>query len=208
MSDYSIVPNAALTATADAIRTKTGSQATIEFDHNTGFKDAVDAIPSGGGGPDLSNDTVTAETLLYGETAHNASGQAITGTLEGNDFLKATLQITMAADSDTTVVMAYGIITQGSTSKTISGTGRTLSFDSETDTVYSYNIPSGSYTYISFGYSSSKPPLAFSNLSSGVTVMNGGEPVTASGTTKVYMVRINGSTSATRSFTVSKVHET
>ena len=49
MSDYSIVPNAALTATADAIRTKSGSQATIEFDHNTGFKDAVDAIPTGGG---------------------------------------------------------------------------------------------------------------------------------------------------------------
>lgn len=48
MSGYSIVPNAALTATADAIRTKSGSQDTIEFDHNTGFKDAVDAIPSGG----------------------------------------------------------------------------------------------------------------------------------------------------------------
>ena len=46
MSDYSIVPNAALTATADAIRTKSGSQATIEFDHDTGFKDAVDAIPT------------------------------------------------------------------------------------------------------------------------------------------------------------------
>lgn len=49
MSNYSIVPNAALTATADAIRTKSGSQATIEFDNNTGFKDAVNAIPSGGG---------------------------------------------------------------------------------------------------------------------------------------------------------------
>ena len=47
MSDYSIVPNAALTATADAIRTKSGSQATIEFDHDTGFADAVDAIPTG-----------------------------------------------------------------------------------------------------------------------------------------------------------------
>ena len=44
MSNYSIVPNAALTATADAIRTKSGSQATIEFDHDTGFADAVDAI--------------------------------------------------------------------------------------------------------------------------------------------------------------------
>ena len=49
MSDYSIVPNAALTATADAIRTKSGSQATIEFDHNTGFASAVNAIPTGGG---------------------------------------------------------------------------------------------------------------------------------------------------------------
>ena len=50
MSNYSIVPNAALTATANAIRTKSGSQASISFDHNTGFKDAVDAIPSGGSG--------------------------------------------------------------------------------------------------------------------------------------------------------------
>lgn len=48
MSDYSIVPNAALTATADAIRTKSGSQATIEFDHNTGFASAVNDIPTGG----------------------------------------------------------------------------------------------------------------------------------------------------------------
>ena len=33
-----------------------------------------------GGGPDLSHDTVAADKLLYGYTAHNASGQAITGT--------------------------------------------------------------------------------------------------------------------------------
>ena len=79
MSNYSIVPNAALTATADAIRTKSGAQSTIEFDHNTGFKDAVDAIPSGGdsGGwlrpsawPDYSQYTLSGtEIFLTADTS-------------------------------------------------------------------------------------------------------------------------------------------
>lgn len=60
MSNYSIVPNAALTATVDAIRTKSGSQATIEFDHNTGFKDAVDAIPGDG---------ITFDDIAFGNIA-------------------------------------------------------------------------------------------------------------------------------------------
>lgn len=55
MSDYSIVPNAALTATADAIRAKTGSQASIEFDNSTGFADAIDDIPTGGGDDGIPN---------------------------------------------------------------------------------------------------------------------------------------------------------
>lgn len=42
--------DAALTATADAIRTKGGTSAQIAFDAATGFKNAVDALPSGGGG--------------------------------------------------------------------------------------------------------------------------------------------------------------
>ena len=68
MSDYSIVPNAALTATADAIRTKSGSQATIEFDHNTGFKDAVDAIPGGGGTHSASGSiTVVSDISITAE---------------------------------------------------------------------------------------------------------------------------------------------
>lgn len=47
MSDYSIVSNTALAATASAIYTKSGSQAMIEFDHNTGFADAIEDIPTG-----------------------------------------------------------------------------------------------------------------------------------------------------------------
>lgn len=53
MSDYSIVPNAALAATASAIYTKSGSQAMIEFDHNTGFASAVSNIPNGDDRKDL-----------------------------------------------------------------------------------------------------------------------------------------------------------
>ena len=43
--------NAAMTATADAIRAKTGDSAQIPFDYNggKGFADAVEAIPQGGG---------------------------------------------------------------------------------------------------------------------------------------------------------------
>lgn len=45
-NEFYIVPEAALDATADAIRAKTGSQASIEFTQD-GFADAIDDIPSG-----------------------------------------------------------------------------------------------------------------------------------------------------------------
>lgn len=43
--------DAALTATANAIRTKGGTSAQIAFDDETGFASAVTAIPTGGGLP-------------------------------------------------------------------------------------------------------------------------------------------------------------
>lgn len=46
MPDYYVVPALALTATADAIREKTGSSEEIEFTTD-GFKDAVEAIDTG-----------------------------------------------------------------------------------------------------------------------------------------------------------------
>ena len=45
--EFYITPKAALDATADAIRTKTGSQASIEFTQD-GFANAIKDIPSGG----------------------------------------------------------------------------------------------------------------------------------------------------------------
>lgn len=61
MAEYYIAPKSSFDATADAIREKTGSQATIEWTED-GFADAVDAIPTGGGGTDFlalrcNNDT-------------------------------------------------------------------------------------------------------------------------------------------------------
>ena len=197
MSDYSIVPNAALTATADAIRTKSGSQATIEFDHNTGFKDAVDAIPSGGGGPDLSNDTVTAATLLVGETAHDSSGTAITGTLTGLDLMPGTLVIT-AVNPTTAISIPRGVLGWNSTGKYLINSTRIFPVGGSVST---FKIPS-SYTLIAFPYKASNP-LTFSDLSSGVSVFNNGDPIPISSTASVYIVNISGNSSSTRSFTVT-----
>lgn len=52
MAEYYIAPKSSFDATADAIREKTGSQATIEWTED-GFADAIEEIPSGGGGGDL-----------------------------------------------------------------------------------------------------------------------------------------------------------
>ena len=46
-TNYFIVPNTSLTATATAIREKLGTQSTIEFDNNTGFASSIQAIPTG-----------------------------------------------------------------------------------------------------------------------------------------------------------------
>lgn len=49
MAEYYIAPKSSFDATADAIREKTGSQATIEWTED-GFADAIEDIPTGGGG--------------------------------------------------------------------------------------------------------------------------------------------------------------
>lgn len=65
-NEFYIVPEAALDATADAIREKTGSQASIEFTQD-GFADAIEDIPSestdplwGNGTYEYKNDNITA----------------------------------------------------------------------------------------------------------------------------------------------------
>ena len=68
MAEYYIAPKSSFDATADAIREKTGNQATIEWTEN-GFADAVSDIPSGysmddiSTGQFLSNVVITSNTI-------------------------------------------------------------------------------------------------------------------------------------------------
>ena len=41
---------------------------------------------------DLTSDTITADKLLLGVTAHNAKGELITGTLDINDLIHHTIR--------------------------------------------------------------------------------------------------------------------
>lgn len=96
-----IATSTELAATADAIREKTGYNTPIEWEEGSGFANAIADIPSGGGSVitvidstdshggtiktieavDISRDTVNANTLQVGYTAHNRFGEPITGTL-------------------------------------------------------------------------------------------------------------------------------
>ena len=72
MAEYYIAPKSSFDATADAIREKTGSQATIEWTED-GFADAIEDISSGGysleeictvGFPSVSGDIVFSGTTI------------------------------------------------------------------------------------------------------------------------------------------------
>ena len=64
-----------LTGIADAIRGKTGETGEIPASE---FPERISGIQTG---VDTSGDTVTADVLLSGYTAHNAAGQQINGSL-------------------------------------------------------------------------------------------------------------------------------
>ena len=98
MAEY-LTNDVDLTAIANAIRTKGGTSAQLEYPD--GFVTAIENLSTGSGAVtideyadtnggtvkdiiavDISNDTVTAAALKKGYTAHGADGTAITGTLE------------------------------------------------------------------------------------------------------------------------------
>lgn len=85
--------NAAMTATADAIREKLGSEEQIPFDYNggTGFADAVEAIPQGGGGIDPYDKLVqylnrSIKVLASKENIPNFNNKTI-GTPDSSTFI-------------------------------------------------------------------------------------------------------------------------
>lgn len=74
MADY-IVSDTELTATAEAVRQKGGTSALIPWQAGTGFKAAVDAIPSGGGGMSIDWADVT-EVTVGANSVSNTQGVA------------------------------------------------------------------------------------------------------------------------------------
>ena len=66
--------NSAMTATADAIRVKTGGTETIEWDESTGFASAVETI--GGGSGDNGDDTLKG--LIEGSATELVNSTAAT----------------------------------------------------------------------------------------------------------------------------------
>lgn len=157
----------------------------------------LDSQGCGGSGPDLSNDTVTAATLLVGETAHDSSGTAITGTLTGLDLLHGTLEIT-AVNPTKTIIVGRGLIGWNTNANKLTDSAKTLPVGGSVST---YKIPTNN-NLIAFTYQSTNP-LTFSNLSTGVTVLNNGDPIPITATASAYIVNVNGSSSSTRSFTVT-----
>lgn len=63
--------DAGMTATANAIRAKSGGSASIAWDAAKGFADAVAAIPTGGGGITLSPSALYAEIVSSGTQVQN-----------------------------------------------------------------------------------------------------------------------------------------
>ena len=152
MSDYSIVPNAALTATADAIRTKSGSQATIEFDNNTGFKDAVDDIPSGSSKKYIIRDGA----IQSGYTAQTVSPALITEesggyvhlSVTGNEYCTAYFNGVDFSGYDFLIVEFYNVNNACGWSWSSVSNGVPAISVGNGNAVQNQNVSSGGYDYL------------------------------------------------------------
>lgn len=81
----------AITATADAIRAKTGSTEKIPWDAEKGYKDAVESIPEGGGGTDVSGVTATEADVLEGAVFVDSNGEEKEGSIPRNGEINETM---------------------------------------------------------------------------------------------------------------------
>lgn len=113
MSNY-IVSDTSLSSIADAIRNKTGSNEQLVFPN--GFVSEIENISGGGTGVvveessdqhggtvknivavDLSEDTVDAEHLASGYTAHDKDGNAVVGNLVEEDIISELAERTLTS---------------------------------------------------------------------------------------------------------------
>lgn len=117
-----------LTGIADAIRGKTGETGEIPASE---FPERISGIQTG---VDTSGDTVTADVLLDGYTAHNAAGQQINGSLNPLKHLR------VSSSSGSISISAADYYSSSSTQGTVHVSGTTNSgeyVDIIVDLVYS-----------------------------------------------------------------------
>lgn len=79
--------DAGLTATANAIRAKTGSSSPIAWDSANGFKAAVEGIDTEGGVelPELGDTAAQSSDIVYGKILYDDDGNPVTGTMTSFD---------------------------------------------------------------------------------------------------------------------------
>lgn len=88
--------DAGMTATANAIRKKTGGSSPIAWDSANGFKAAVEVISSGSGGggvelPELGDTAAKPTDMLAGKVLYDDEGNPVTGTLIEADEIQEKL---------------------------------------------------------------------------------------------------------------------
>lgn len=105
MAEYYIAPKSSFDATADAIREKTGSQATIEWTQD-GFADAIEDISSGGVSiDDYFTGSVPSGEVVFNQSASIVGAYAISGR-------KNMTKLTVNVSEDSSHVLANRMVQQ------------------------------------------------------------------------------------------------
>lgn len=114
MPNYKVVDagrlDAAMTATADSIRAKTGGTSTIPWDSATGFKSAVEEIRTDGGTEDLSAELEAQDELISALEEAVAGKAAGGGTIE---LCKVTVEHNVVNGVSALWVIAYTTVSNG-----------------------------------------------------------------------------------------------
>ena len=168
----------------------------------TAYSDVVEILPNGAehhiitGDINLAGDTVTADKLLEGYTAHSANGDSIVGTFSGESYLTTSLIVTN--NFPNTGFRLNVPLKWDSTNKRLApGTYDLPPVGMDSNIV---TIPMAIGANLVYIYSSVE--IDFTNLSSGVTVLNNGEKIPITSSQSWYILRIISSNASTRSFTI------